>query len=200
MAAKDLNVGNMIGATFAARNNVIIFQIERATASSAACVVFYHCGHVKKLLGLSDLGHVVFLYVMGTVWARPRSNASVHITISSRKFSCQVLNMHKACQVGWGGSETCNIHILARTTSRATLGIFPLKRCLTNNSNPPKIFVLTFSSLQFILSPLLHTRAQHEGTSPCRRKRRIAVFEERAYQVTTNQRERQIIQKNHILS
>ena len=65
--AQNLNVRYMIGTALATGHNVIIFQIERATASTAAVIVFDHCGLPEVFLGLGDLRHDVFLYVMGTV-------------------------------------------------------------------------------------------------------------------------------------
>ena len=56
--AENLNVGNMICATFATGYNVIIFQIERATAPTAAFIVLHLDGLPEVLLSLRDLGHL----------------------------------------------------------------------------------------------------------------------------------------------
>jgi hypothetical protein len=54
---QNLNVGNMICATFATGYNVIVFQIERATAPTTAFVVLHLDGLPEIFLSLRDLRH-----------------------------------------------------------------------------------------------------------------------------------------------
>lgn len=67
MVAQDLNIGHVVRSSHATRNDVVIFQIERAAASATAIIVCFHRRLPEVGLGLCDLGHVVFLYLMGSV-------------------------------------------------------------------------------------------------------------------------------------
>ena len=58
MVAENLNVGRVIRAARAARNNMIILKVERATASATAIIVFDEYGLPEVELGFRGLWHV----------------------------------------------------------------------------------------------------------------------------------------------